>query len=264
MEPKVRSWFLRGALDVFASASDAAMRERFQVQVPRRLLPLLAPGRLRGESPSATVPLSDVEDLLFALDAVVGHGAGSSMEVVGEQVIGRAFADGNASITPDNLASTAADLCTLLTAPFVDTEVSCEVRRHRDDGFTVMLRIPGRPRAARLLRHYSIGAIRAAALRMRDPTLSDLSFHDESSGDRATIKVSVRRGRESVVPRSQRRLSPASVRPPAAAGSLELEVERILGAGRDGPPSSPALRRSQPPPKPESVRPPGRSNQGSS
>jgi hypothetical protein len=261
VEPKVRSWFLRNALDVFANAYDAAMRERFQLQVPKRLAPLLAPGRLRGESPLATLPLGDVEDLLFALDAVIGLGAGTSMEVVGEQVIGRAFADGNASVTPDNLASTAADLCALLSAPFVDTELSYQVQRHPDDGFTVTLRIPGRPRAARLLRHYSIGAIRAAALRMREPTLTNLVFHDESSGDRATIKVSVRRGRDSVAPRSQQRLTPANVR--SNSGSLELEVARILGAGRDGPPSSPVLRRSQPPPKPDSVRPPGRSNQGS-
>jgi hypothetical protein len=269
VEPKVRTWFLRNALEVFVNTFEPAVRERFQDQVPKRLVPLLAPGRLRGESPLATVPLEDAEDLLFAIDSVVGHGAGTSMATVAEQVIARAFADGSANLSPGSLATTTAELVPLLVAAFVDTKISFEVKRHRedgfDDGFTVQLGIPGRPRAARLLRHYSIGAIRAAALRMRDSNLLDLTINDESNGDRATIKVSVRRG-ASVMPPSLRRPSTPSGRVSLSpnGGSLQLEVERILNARRDDSPSSRPIRRSSPPPRPrpESVRPPGRSNQG--
>ncbi len=222
MDPKIRCWFLRSALEVLERSNEGAHSERIYSALPKRLTPLLSPERLRSAGALDTLPLADAEDALFAIDAVVAHGAGSSMEAVGEQMLTRALADGSASVSAGDLGSTMMRLRPLFESPFVDAEVSFELSR-LGPGFTLTLGLRGRPRAARLLRHYAIGTIRAAARHLASSLPGELRIASESRVDEALISVQLRNADSEQAPSSR-----PSSRPTRGGPSLEREVERIL------------------------------------
>jgi hypothetical protein len=105
----------------------------------------------------------------------------------------------------------------------VDADVSFELTRE-GQGFTLMVGLRGHPRAARLLRHYAIGAVRAAARHLASVLPGEFRITSESRVDEAMISVQPRgAGTESTPPSRPRS------RPARSGASLEREVERILG-----------------------------------
>jgi hypothetical protein len=250
LDPKIRSWFLRSALEVLEHLNDEWQAERLYAAVPKRLASLLAPERLRAASPFDTIPLGEAEDVLFALDAVVAHGAGSSMEAVAEQLVSRAIDDGVASISVGDLASTMLRLQPLFESPFVDAEVTFELSRLAS-GFSLVVGLRGRPRASRLLRHYAVGAVRVAA-RYVGESAGELRITSESQADQAIIRVRPANEASSKPPESRPK-SRANSRPSGV--SLELEVERILGlGGRESPSSGVVSLKDAPDEKPARAR----------
>lgn len=259
MEARVRSWFLRNALDAIDRAHGASAPDRVKAAVPKRLAPLLNPERWRNAGPLDAIALEDAEDLLFAIDGAIGNGAGGSMEAIAEAVVSRAILDGAASVSSGDLVSSVMRLRGLFETPFVGAELLFEITRTLE-GFTLTIGLHGRPRATRLLRHYAIGAIRAAARFAREPGADELRVSGESIADRAMVTVSLREHADSQAPISRPRSKPPGpLRSSGPALQLSAEVERILGH-RDSDRSREGERDSTPPPpsKRNSERPPGR------
>ena len=227
-EAKVRIWFLRNALDSLERVQGSEVRDRVCASVPKRLSTLVARDRLRAASTLDVAPLEDAEDVLFSIDASLGHGAGTSMEDVALQMITRAVNDGSASLSDGDLVGSVLRLRSTLESAFVDVPVLFELTR-TPEGFTLALGVAGRPRATRLLRHYAAGMIRAAWRLMRDASGSEPRISTESIADRAFVNVSLREDSASLSPAARPRSKPA-VRPSAAVAGLAAEVERILGS----------------------------------
>jgi hypothetical protein len=259
LEARVRSWFLRNALDVLERAHGASAPDRVKAAVPKRLAPLLSPERFRNTGPLDAVPLEDAEDLLFAIDGVIGNGAGGSMEAIAEAVVSRAILDGAASVSTGDLIGSVTRLRGLFETPFVGAELLFEISR-TPEGFTLAIGVHGRPRVTRLLRHYAIGAIRAAARFAREPGAEDLRVSGESIADRALVTVSLRESMDSRAPISRPRSKPPGPRNGNPGLQLSAEVERILGHRGDSERAEDVRRDSTPPPpsKRNSERPPGR------
>lgn len=241
VEAKVRIWFLRNALDSLERVQGAEVRDRVCASVPKRLSTLVARDRLRAASAFDVVSLEDAEDVLFSIDASLGHGAGTSMEDVALHVITRAVNDGSASLSDGDLIGSVLRLRGTLESAFVDVPVLFELSR-TPEGFTLELGVAGRPRATRLLRHYAAGLIRAAWRLMRDASGSEPRISTESIADRAFVNVSLRDESASITPASRPRSKPV-VRHSAAVAGLAAEVERILGStpvpeGRSSPPEA--------------------------
>ncbi len=252
MEPKVRSWFLRNALDALERVHGFGTREKIRYAVPPRLSHLIEPERVRATPLQETILLEDAEDVLFAADSVVGLGAATSMESVALQAVSRAMADGAASVCSGDLAGTVSQLRCVFESPFVDTPFSFELSR-TDEGFTVLLGVSGRPRAARLMRHFAVGAVRAAARYAREPGTSDLRVSGESMADRALINVTRSDG-EAGKASSTARSRPAS-RTSSPPARLTDEVARILNSARDTTPPPASERPNTTPPRRDSTRP---------
>jgi hypothetical protein len=148
------------------------------------------------------------------------------------------------------LLGTVARLRTLLERPFVGADVLFELKR-TDTGFSLTVGLPGQPRSARILRHLSTGAIRAAQRFSREASSSDFRLYGETLGDRAVIDA---RFREPERTPEQPEVSPFSRRPSrtlrAQQPTLSDEVERILSTHRPTdttPLSGSPERDSQPP-----------------
>lgn len=253
IEARVRSWFLRNALDSLERVQGAEARERISAGIPKRLSPLIARERLRLASAIDAVNLQDAEDVLFSIDASLGHGAGTSMEDVAMHVVTRAVSEGSASLSESDLAGSVLRLRSMLESPFVDVPVLFELTR-TPEGFTLAVGVAGRPRATRLLRHYATGAIRAAWRLMRDAPATEPRISAESIADRAFISVVLRDGTSENAPASRARSKPVG-RPSGPVTGLVAEVERILGSRLENGTSDLPRRDSSYPPKRASDRP---------
>lgn len=254
LEARVRSWFLRNALESLERLQGSETRERVSAGVPKRLSALVARERLRTASAIDAVNLEDAEDVLFSIDASLGHGAGTSMEDVAVHVVTRAVSEGSVTLSQGDLAGSVLRLRSMLESPFVDVPVVFELTR-TPDGFTLALGIAGRPRATRLLRHYATGAIRAAWRLMRDLPEHEPRVSAESIADRAFITVALPADSFDVAPASRPRSKPVA-RPSGAVAGLVAEVERILGNRLESTPAPEGRPESSVPPKRASVRPP--------
>jgi hypothetical protein len=253
LEARVRSWFLRNALDTLERVQGLETRERVSASVPKRLSPLVTRERLRVATPFDTLSLEDTEDILFSIDASLGHGAGTFMEEVAHHAVTRAIIEGSASLSSGDLAGSVVRLQSLLESPFVGVQVLFDLTR-TPEGFTLAVGVGGRPRATRLLRHYATGAVRAAARMTRELACNEPRISAESISDRAIISVVLRDESTQSIPPSRPRSKPVS-RPSSAVAGLVAEVERILGNRRESTASEPAGAGSSNPPKRASVRP---------
>jgi hypothetical protein len=221
---------------------------------------LVARERLRAATAIDAVNLEDAEDVLFSIDASLGHGAGASMEDVAMQVVTRAVSDGSLTLSSDDLAGSVLRLRSMLESPFVDVPVVFELVRTAE-GFSLTLGVAGRPRATRLLRHYATGAIRAAWRLMRDVPEQEPRVSGESIADRAFITVALRGESVEEIPASRPRSKPAA-RPSGAVAGLAAEVERILGNRLESSTPAPEGRAANTPTPPgrtaSTPPPPGR------
>jgi len=216
--------------------------------------------RLRSAGMLEVIPIEDAEDTLFSIDAIFGQGAGQSMEAVALEVVSKSIGHGGTSVNSGDLLGTLVRLRGLIESPFVDTSVTFELARS-PSGCTLVVGIPGRPRATRLLRHFATGTVLAAARFAREPGTEHLRVTSESMVDRAVLKVIYREEQEKP-PLSW--LPPArSLRPSPLPTRLADHVERILApltTGMPGPddatPPPKSERFSQRPSTPGSEAPP--------
>lgn len=242
----IRTWFVRDVLEVLERDRGGAVLDRLPDRLPDRLRGHTSLESLRNSSPTDTIPLADGEELLLGIDGALGDGSGRVLEVAMFELATRALSQSGAVMIGD-LLGTVARLRTAIERPFVDVDVLFDLRK-TETGFALTVGIPGQPRSARILRHLSAGAIRAAQRFSREATSSDFRLYGDTLGDRSSIDARYRQPES--VPESPRETPPQSYPPFTRRPSRSLritqptlsdEVERILSQRRPTP---------EPPPRP--------------
>jgi hypothetical protein len=226
--PRLRSWFLRNLLEAADRELGAGTLAGLAARAPARVRPHLSLDRLRTTAALDAIPLDEGEDALLAIDQGLGDGTGRLLERLAREMFARQLVQAAASVRVGDLYGTVARLRVPLEHPFVDTELTFELERS-ESGFTLIVGVPGRPRATRLLRHVAVGAILAAERFARESQAEPLRIHGETFADRARIEAHFRRSSDAPPafepsPTSARRSSGARL----AQSSLSDEVARIL------------------------------------
>ena len=245
---RLRSWFLRNLLEAADRELGSGALTGLAARAPARVRPHLSLDRLRTTAALDAIPLDEGEDALLAIDQSLGDGTGRLLERLAREMFARQLVQAAAAVRVGDLYGTVARLRGPLEHPFLDTELIFELERN-EAGFTLIVGVPGRPRATRLLRHVAVGAILAAERFARESQAEPLKIHGETFADRARIVAHFRRTSDAPPPLES---SPTSAR--RAAGSritstsLSAEVSRILdpslllGRARTEP-ATPAPRR---------------------
>jgi hypothetical protein len=235
---------------------------RLQERLPPRLVGYVDLGALRTSHPTDTLPLDDGEELLLAIDAVLGDGSGRVLEGAALELAARTLAQGVGGVVAGDLLATVARMRGLIERPYLGVDVSFQLST-TDTGFALSLGVVGRPRSARLLRHLAFGAIRAAQRFSRGADEDSLRLYAETIGDRTNVSARYREP-----PSVASDTTPARTRRPSrsfrvsAQTNLSEQVERILNRSTTEPPpgsrrtSNPpaGLSHSSPPPPPAADR----------
>jgi hypothetical protein len=223
-----------------------------RTRLPPRLSPHASLDRLRASAALDSVPLDEGEEILLAVDALLGDGSGKLLESIGSDLAARVLSQGGGVARAGDLYGTVARLQAFLEHPFVGVPLVFELRRNLT-GFSLTVSVIGHSRATRALRHLAIGAIIAAERFAREAGAENLKIYAENIGDRSNISARYLASEEFVL----EELAPPTRRPPTVrvpATSLSEEVERILRT------SSPPRRTSEPPPRMTSDAPPRRAS----
>ncbi len=197
-----------------------------RARLPPRLAPHASLERLRASAALDTVPLDEGEEILLAVDSLLGDGTGKLLESVGCDLATRVLSHGGGVVRTGDLYGTVARLQAFLEHPFVDVTLVFEHRRV-PTGFTLTIGVLGHSRATRALRHLAIGAIVAAERFAREAGGENLKIYADNIGDRSNISARYLAPEDVAVeeaPPPSRR--PHTVRPPVP--SLSDEVDRIL------------------------------------
>ena len=228
----LRVWFLRDFVESL-ERRERAVRTRLVLRLPERLRSALEATEQSTQDPAALVPLDVGEELLMAIDAILGDGSGRVLEETAAELAARALLRNAAGVVPGDLAATLARQRTLLERPFTGVDSRFELVK-TEYGFTLGLGILGRPRSTRILRCFATGVIKAAHRLVRESKQDIPTVLGELVYDRAELSVHLR-------PPSSRPVVVApetavSRRPPPRAQrapSLAEEVDRIMiTAGR--------------------------------
>ncbi len=242
--PGLRTRFVRDLVEGFerdgrAEAVDEALR---------RLEPRLStPGvrsALRSATYADTLDVADAEELLFGLDAAVSDGTGQLLERLATELFARILAQGTLSISGD-LMGTVARLQAPLEHLFVGLPIGFDLSKKRD-GFVLFLGVGGRPRTARLLRHLTVGAVRAAQRFARQGMTDEVVLASEALGDR--VRLEARLGGAAALPqaptpppkppRRTAATNPSRPHLPTTKPTLEA-VDRIIRRASVTPPALP-------------------------
>ncbi|MBK9000973.1 MAG: hypothetical protein IPM35_35070 [Myxococcales bacterium] len=242
--PGLRTRFVRDLVEGFerdgrAEAVDEALR---------RLEPRLStPGvraALRAATHADTLDVADAEELLFGLDAAVSDGTGQLLERLATELFARILAQGTLSISGD-LMGTVARLQAPLEHLFVGLPIGFDLSKKRD-GFVLFLGVGGRPRTARLLRHLTVGAVRAAQRFARQGMTDEVVLASEALGDR--VRLEARLGGAAALPqaptpppkppRRTAATNPSRPHLPTTKPTLEA-VDRIIRRASVTPPALP-------------------------
>ncbi len=225
---RLRSWFLRNLLEAAERELGAAALGTLVERAPARVRPHLSLDRLRATAALDAIPLDEGEDTLLAIDQGLGDGTGRTLERLAREMFSRQLVQAAAAVRVGDLYGTVARLRGPLEHPFLDTELTFELERN-DAGFALVIGVPGRPRATRLLRHLAVGAIQAAERFARESQAEPLRIQGDTFADRARIEAHFRRTSDAPPafepPTSMRRSSGASR---IGQTSLSDEVARIL------------------------------------
>lgn len=225
---RLRSWFLRNLLEAAERELGADSLAGLVARAPARVRPHLSLDRLRAAAALDAIPLDEGEDTLLAIDQGLGDGNGRVLERLSREMFARQLVQAAAAVRVGDLYGTVARLRGPLEHPFLDTEITFELEKN-DAGFTLVVGVPGRPRATRLLRHLAVGAILAAERFAREAQAEPLKIQGEAFADRARIEAHFRRTSDAPPafdpPTSMRRSSGASR---IGQPSLSEEVARIL------------------------------------
>lgn len=225
---RLRSWFLRNLLEAAERELGPNSLVALGARAPARVRPHLSLDRLRTTAALDAIPLDEGEDALLALDQGLGDGTGHVLERLAREMFSRQLVQAAAAVRIGDLYGTVARLRGPLEHPFLDVELVFELERN-DSGFVLVVGVPGRPRATRLLRHIAVGAVLAAERFARESQAEPLRIQGETFADRARIEARFRRTSDAPPafepsPTSARRSSGAS----RVGQSLSEEVARIL------------------------------------
>ncbi len=227
---RLRTWFLRDVVDVIERAYAGGANARLHERLPERLAVHLDADQLHKAAPTDTLSLDEGEELLLAIDRVLGDGSGRVLEDASLALATRTLSQGGGVVITGDLLGTMQRMRAPLERPFVDVELVFELTG-TDTGFSLLLSIPGRPRSARMLRYFGVGAVRAAHRFSRETSDADFKLDAEVTGDRAHISARYRQP----VSAPGARLAPTPSRRPSqklravTQPTLADEVERILG-----------------------------------
>lgn len=243
-EARLRSWFLRNLLEAAERELGAPAIAALPSKVTARLRPHLSLDRLRSAVAVDTIPLDEGEEVLLALDQVLGDGSGRLLERLSLEMHARQLLQAKGTVRLGDLGGTVARLRGPLEHAFVDTEVLFELQR-TELGFTLTVGVAGRPRATRALCHLAQGAIHAAERFAREGRETTRLYAD-TFADRAVITLNLRR-----VSEPPPGFDPPTLRrPPSIARipvSLSDEVARILDPSLAASRTSGQLRASTTP-----------------
>lgn len=246
--PGLRTRFVRDLVEGFerdgrAEAVDEALR-----RVEARLSTLGVRSALRAATHADTLDVADAEELLFGLDAAVGDGTGQLLERLATELFARILAQGTLSISGD-LMGTVARLQAPLEHLFVGLPIGFDLSKKRD-GFVLFLGVGGRPRTARLLRHLTVGAVRAAQRFARQGMTDEVVLAAEALGDR--VRLEARLGGAAPLPQAptpppkpprrtaSRTTNPSRPHLPTTKPTLEA-VDRIIRRASVTPPALPRI-----------------------
>ncbi|HEY4105367.1 MAG TPA: hypothetical protein VGM44_15825, partial [Polyangiaceae bacterium] len=139
---ELRSWFLRNVLEAaerqLGVASVAALRER----LPPRLSPHASLDRLRASAALDAVPLEEGEEILLAVDSLLGDGSGKLLESIGGDLATRVLSQGGGVARAGDLFGTVARMQAFLEHPFVGVPLVFELRR-TSSGFSLQVGVSG-------------------------------------------------------------------------------------------------------------------------
>lgn len=217
-------------------------------KLPPRLELHASLARLRESSAADSVPLDEGVEILLAIDALLGDGAGKLLESIGVDLAARVLSQGGGVARAGDLPGTVARLQAFLEHPFLGVPLSFELRRTAT-GFMLAVGVRGHSRATRALRHLTIGAIVAAERFAREVGAESLKISAENLADRSQIHACYR---QSELPVEE---PPPSRRPPVSrlpsTNSLSAQVERIL---RSSSPPRPTSDEEPQPPESMTIR----------
>lgn len=236
---ELRSWFLRNVFEVLERQHGAAALATLRSRLPPRLAVHASVERLRASAALDSVPLDEGEELLLALDALLGDASGKVLESIGMDLASRALSQGGGVTRAADIAGTVARLQAFLEHPFVGTRIGFELQRI-PSGFSLSLSVPGRSRATRALRHLTIGAVQAAGRFAPEAGSEGLRFVSDVIADRATINAHYLTVQEPEPEpeRPSRRMPAVGTLAPRPTSSLSQQVERILKSS--SPPRKPS------------------------
>lgn len=228
---------------------ERAATTRLLLRLPERLRVHLDASRLKDSKPTDAIPLDTAEELLLAIDAVLGDGSGRVLEDCGAELTTRSLLRSTAGVVSGDLHATMARQHAALERPFVGVEVRYDLTRN-DTGFTLTVGVRGRPRSTKLLRYLTAGAIRSAQRFARETDEDTLRIYGDTLGDRSELTVRLRAPSASPVPERSEPQPPVSRRSPSRtfrAPTLAAEVDRIMtSAGLASVPPPPSGRKSSP------------------
>lgn len=225
-----RQGVVSDVLEALERQQGASVRERLKARLHERLAERLRRSEASSNSPSDLMPLDDAEELLLAIDSALGNGSGRVLEAAALELFSRTLSRDAGAVIVGDLFGTVARLRAPLEHPFVDAAPVFDLTS-TDTGFSLTVGIAGRPRAAKILRAFASGLIRAAARFCREVTGSDLNLHGEILGDRAKLVARYRRSDTREAPQAAPQAAPPSPAPRRQRGTqprLSLEIERIL------------------------------------
>ncbi len=246
MPAQLRVRFLRDMLRAAEREQGAGTLSRLQGRLPDRLRTHADASVLNASTPSDTISLDDGEEVLLAMDTMLGDGSGRLLETASFDLVARTVSQGNMLVVGD-LLGTVARMRAPLEWPFIAVQMMFELSP-TDTGFSLTLGIPGRPRSARILRHVASGAIRAAQRYCREASVDGMELVSGVFGDRANVTARYRAPpvAETTEPTvDKRRKTTQRLVRRTTQPRLSDEVERILSA----PPGAPSQ-----PPEPLSLR----------
>jgi hypothetical protein len=246
---ELRSWFLRNVLDAAERQLGTSAVSSLRGKLPPRLELHASLARLRESSAADTVPLDEGVEILLAIDALLGDGAGKLLESIGVDLASRVLSQGGGVARTGDLPGTVTRLQAFLEHPFLGVPLLFELRRN-PTGFVLAVAVTGHSRATRALRHLTIGAVVAAERFAREVGAESLKISAENIAERVHINACYLRQGET--PMEQ---PPPSRRPPVArvssTNSLSAQVERIL---RSSSPPRPSPEEEAQPPESMTIR----------
>ncbi len=228
--PEFRAAVIRDALEVLVRLRGAAAAERWWNQVPERLRLNKDLNAFRSAEPTETLSLDTAEELMLLIETTNGDGSGRVLEAINFELVSRSVSRGLVSLHLGSLLASIQRLRVVMERPYVGTTPFFEVSP-TESGFSLSVGITGRPRSARLLRYWALGALRACERFAKDTHIHELKLYAETVGDRSNISayyVQASPPPASFESEPERKRPSRPVRSQSGA-TLQREVERILG-----------------------------------